>query len=162
MSVQHIGPTGERLSHDDFERVETVTYNEEGKATRNLADRSLGVIERMAKRGAISDDMADAANQFRGDFLTAALQPMRAASLRERTDRRHFVPQEVSWRAAKARGRVMGAMRAVGEPGGSCIWSVLGEETSLKDWAITARISDENASGVLIGALGTLTAHYRH
>lgn len=160
MAVEHIGPTGERLRHGSFERIETVTYNEEGKATRNLAERSLGVIERMAKRGAITDQMADAAVRFGNDFAIAALQPMRASSLRERTDNR-FVPQEISWRATRARGRVMAAMRAVGEPGGSCMWSVLGEERSLKEWALTARVSDENATGVLIGALGTLKAHYR-
>lgn len=144
----------------DIERVETVTYNEDGRAVRSLADRSLGVIERMAKRGVITDSMAAAAGQFSSDFLVAALQPMRAASMRERTDSR-FIPQEISWRAARARGRVMAAMRAVGEPGGSCLWGVVGEELSLKDWARTARISDENASGVLISALGTLTAHYK-
>lgn|SRR5262245_13861105 len=160
MAVQHIGPTGERLRHGTIERVETVTYNEEGKASRNLTDRSLGVVERMAKRGAITDKMAEAAVRFANDFQIAALQPMRAASMRERTDAR-YIPQEISWRAARARGRVMAAMKAVGEPGGSCLWAVVGEETSLKDWAVSARISDENASGVLIGALGTLKAHYR-
>jgi Domain of unknown function (DUF6456) len=144
----------------DVERVVTVTYNEEGKASRSITDRRLGVIERMAKRGAISDQMAEAAVRFSNDFLIAALQPMRAASLRERTDAR-FIPQEISWRATRARGRVMSAMRAVGEPGGSCMWAVLGEEHTLKEWALTARVSDENATGVLIGALGTLKAHYR-
>lgn len=143
----------------EIERVETVTYNEDGRAVRALADRSLNVIERMAKRKVITDAMADAAARFANDFLIAALQPMRAASMRERTDSR-FIPQEISWRAARARGRVMQAMKAVGEPGGSCLWGVVGEEYSLKEWARTARISDENASGVLISALGTLKAHY--
>lgn len=154
------GPTPERAGHGEFERVETVTYNEDGRASRSLADRSLGVVERMAKRGAISDAMAEAATRFRNDFLIAALQPMRAATMRERTDTPPHVPQEISWKAARARGRVMMAMRAVGEPGGSCLWGVVGEEYSLKEWARTARISDENASGVLIAALGTLKAHY--
>jgi len=155
------GPSAQRAMHGEFEPVETVTYDKEDRPTRSLAFKVAGTIERMAKRGAISDLMADAAARFRGDFIVAALQPMRAAQLHERTDVQPYLPQEISFRASRARGRVMAAMRAVGEPGGSCLWAVVGEEISLKDWALSARISDENATGVLIGALGTLKAHYR-
>jgi len=37
---------------------------------------------------------------------------------------------------------------------------VIGLEESLKHWAPQVRCSDESASGVLIGALGMLEAHY--
>jgi len=40
------------------------------------------------------------------------------------------------------------------------LWHVIGLEESLKHWATEFRLQPENASGVLIGALGTLEAHY--
>jgi len=39
----------------------------------------------LARRGVISNDAAAAAERFRSDFQTAALQALRAAQMRERT-----------------------------------------------------------------------------
>ena len=44
----------------------------------------------------------------------------------------------------------------MGQPGGSCLWRVIGLEESLKHWAQQVQVSPESASGVLIGAPGTL------
>jgi hypothetical protein len=153
--------TPERRRHDLVEHaVETVAYDSDGRAVRGLADRALGTLERMAKRGAITDDHMLAAERFREEFLVAALEPLRAAQLR----RVIGLPSSqavMSWRTAHARNRVQKAVAAVGRPGGSCLWAVIGEDRALKEWARIARISDENASGVLIAALGSLQAHYR-
>jgi hypothetical protein len=154
-------PPSERLRHGAVDHgVETVAYDKDGRAVRGLAYRAIGTLERMARRGAIADEMVDAAERFRADFTVAALEPLRAAQLRERVGCEP-VSTELSWRAALARRRVQNALAAVGHPGSSCLWAVVGEEKSLKEWAVTARISDENATGVLIAALGTLKAHYR-
>ena len=48
----------------------------------------------------------------------------------------------------------------MGQPGGSCLWRVIGLEESLKHWAQQVQVSPESASGVLIGVLGMLEAHY--
>jgi hypothetical protein len=69
----------------------------------------------------------------------------------------------------RARREVWNAVLAVGglsSPGGSCLWHVVGWEKSLKEWALEQgwsgrRVSQEAASGILIGALGTLEAHYQ-
>ena len=52
-----------------------------------------------------------------------------------------------------------------GSAGGSCLWHVLGWQRSLKEWALEQgwsgrRVSQEVASGILIGALGALEAHF--
>lgn len=155
-------PTLERRRHGLIEHgVETVAYDNDDRPVRALADRAVGTIERMVKRGAIDDTMADAAERFRGDFYVSALEGLRAASMRERTS---SAPTDlhISWHAARARDRVFSALTAVGQPGASCLWAVIGEDRSLKEWSRTIRVySDENATGVLISALGALRAHYK-
>jgi len=70
------------------------------------------------------------------------------------------LPQDISFRDERARQRIYEAVQAVGHPGGSCLWHVVGLEESLKHWATQLRLQPESASGVLIAALGTLEAHY--
>lgn len=155
-------PTFERRQHGPIDHgVETVAYDTDDRPVRALADRAVGTIERMVKRGAIDDTMADAAERFRGDFYISALQTLKAASMRERTS---TAPTDlhISWHASRARDRVFEALTAVGQPGASCLWAVVGEDRSLKEWARMIRVySDENATGVLISALGALRAHYK-
>jgi hypothetical protein len=67
--------------------------------------------------------------------------------------------QSISYRALRARKRVLEAVEAVGSPGGSCLWECIGLEKTLKEWSLL-KMTPEAASGVLIGALGTLEAHY--
>ena len=115
----------------------------------------------MARRGVTSDEAVAAAERFRSDFQTAALQALRAAQMRERTGSTIIMPQDISFRAERARQRIYEAIQAVGQPGGSCLWHVIGLEEGLKHWATQqVRVSAESASGVLISALGTLEAHY--
>src|SRR5215472_9985684 len=113
----------------------------------------------MARRGVISDEAVAAAERFRSDFQTAALQALRAAQMRERTGTT-LLPQDISFRAERARQRIYEAIQAVGQPGGSCLWHVVGLEESRKRWVTEFPLHPESASGVLIGALGTLEAHY--
>ena len=154
-------PTAERIAHGGFDYgIETVTYDNDGRPYRSLTAKAIGFIERMAKRGAISDEMVEAAERFRLDFFMSTLDPLRASLMRERVGA-GVTERELTFRALRARQRVSDAIAAVGQPGGSCLWAVIGEDRSLKDWGQSARVSDENATGVLISALGTLKAHYR-
>ena len=75
------------------------------------------------------------------------------------------------WRIEKAREIVWQTISAVGglsSPGGSCLSHVVGWERSLKEWALDQGwngrpvLGPKSASGILIAALGTLDAHYRH
>ena len=155
-------PSLERRRHGPIEHgVETVAYDRDDRPVRALADRAIGTIERMLRRGAIDEPMADAAERFRTDFHIGALEALRAASMRERTSSGSIL-KDLSWQSALARDRIYKAIDAVGQPGSSCLWAVIGEDRSLKEWVRQVRVySDENATGVLIAALGALKAHYR-
>lgn len=154
-------PTQERVQHGGFDYgVEVVSYDADGRPYRSLTAKAIGYIERMARRGAIDDLMVEAAERFRTDFYISTLDPLRASLMSEKVGG-GALQHEITYRAVRARQRVQDALSTVGQPGGSCLWAVIGEDRSLKEWGQTARISDENATGVLIGALGTLKAHYR-
>jgi hypothetical protein len=61
--------------------------------------------------------------------------------------------------------RALTAVGGIASPAGSCLWHVLGCEWSVRQWAQREgwggrRVSEEIASGVLVGALGVLQAHY--
>jgi hypothetical protein len=67
-----------------------------------------------------------------------------------------------------ARVQIVSALDALGgvnSPGGSCAWSILGLEMSLRQWALNAnfatrRIDKDVAAGILIADLGILEAHW--
>src|ERR1700733_14974817 len=53
----------------------------------------------------------------------------------------------------------------IASPAGSCVWHVVGCEWTIRDWALREGwggrpLSEEAASGVLVGALGVLQALY--
>lgn len=157
--VQDNAPNLERLRHGPIERhVEVVVYDHDNRPSRAVAPKALGLVERMAQRGAISDEMAAAAERFRSDFHTSALEALRAAQMHERITS-GLLQQDISYRALRARRRILEAVEAVGHPGGSCLWECIGLEKTLKEWS-RFKMTPEAASGVLIGALGTLKAHY--
>lgn len=153
-------PTAERIAHGGFDYgVETVTYDNDGRPYRSLTAKAIGTIERMAKRGAISDEMVEAAERFRTDFHISLLEPLRARGWRERVGA-GVLQRELPFRAQRARDRALDAIQAVGKPGGSCLWAVVGEEKSLKEWGEVNGLQPEVASGVLIAALGALEVYY--
>jgi len=164
MDEERLSPTPERLRRGGIDRgIEVVSYDRDDRPVRSLADRAAGTIERMARKGTISDEMADAAERFRIDFRAGALQTLRAAAMREPVGRTGtpLLPQDIGYRAAKARDRVFEAIDAIGQPGASCLWHVVGLEETIKTWArVHGRVSEERASGMLAAALGTLATWY--
>lgn len=127
--------------------------------------RSVGTLAQMESRGSITKEMRQAGEQFHGDFVSAALEPLRAADMAR-------VP--VSGCVARipgnlaARQRIWEAIVALGgiaSPAGCCAWHILGRETPIKDWALREgwrgrSLGEKTAAGILIGALGVLIVHY--
>jgi hypothetical protein len=119
----------------------------------------------MERRGSITAEMFDAGDDFRTQFNKAHLDPLHAASFELRG---LSLKAEPGLSTTASRERVWRALVAVGgiaSPAGSCIWHVLGLEQSLKRWAIEQvtrgrRVDQEQASGILIAALGMLERHY--
>ena len=136
--------------------------------------RFVDTVAAMERRGSITPGMAEAARRFHKQFCLAQLDPLKAVDIgRERTPRseggfQHFGGTPGA-RIEVARTAIWNAVLAVGglgSPCGSVLWHVVGWQQSLKGWALERgwngrHVSQEAASGILIGALGTLEAHYQ-
>jgi Domain of unknown function (DUF6456) len=158
------GPTPERWRKGDIERLPRAIADEGGHPARPY--RAVDTLALMARKGTIAPEMRQAADDFHALFALAQLDPLGAPDLRR-------VPHELAElpfgpRRAEARKRFWAALGALGgaaSPGGSCVWHVVGLQWSLKQWARhmgwnNRPLSQETASGILVGALGVLQAFY--
>jgi hypothetical protein len=162
-------PSEERRRHGPVERMERPIADEAGRAGRPY--RAVDTLAAMERRGTITAEMRQAAEDFRARFVTAQLDPLRAFdySRPRRGGAGQVGARDLRLPIETAREHVWHAIVAVGgpaSPGGSCLWNVVGWERSLKEWALGQgwngrRVSQETASGILVAALGALEAHYR-
>jgi Domain of unknown function (DUF6456) len=166
VAAEGIGPTEERRRHGPVERLDYAIADEAGRPARPY--RGVDSLAQMLRRRTISPAMYQAAEDFRALFHRASLDPLRAPDLARVPGGPHRAAA-LSLRQAEARGRVwaaLGALGGVASPAGSCVWHVVGCEWSLKSWAVGRGwggrpLSQEAASGVLVGALGMLQAHFK-
>lgn len=163
-------PTVERLRHGVVDRIEQPIADDSGRSARPY--RAVDTLAAMERRGSITSEMRQAAEDFRTRFAIAQLDPLRALDYSRPRDggaRSQRRSGEPGLRVESAREHVWRAIVAVGgpnSPGGSCLWHVVGWEHSLKEWAFEQgwngrRVSQEAASGILVAALGALEAHYQ-
>lgn len=158
------GPTPERLQHGDVALAPHAIADEFGRPARPY--RSVDTLAHMLRRQSITPAMRQAGDDFRAQFARAALDPLRAPDLRRTPQRgRSLEPSEQQVEARKRVWRALTAVGGIASPAGSCIWHVLGCEWSLRQWALREGwagrpVSEETASGVLVGALGVLQALY--
>lgn len=165
-------PTEERYRHGGIERLDRPIADDQGRSARPY--RAVDTLATMERRGSITPAMRQAAEDFRRRFVKAHLDPLRAFDYsrpkgagpgRSRSD-----GDDIGLRVESAREEVWRAIVAVGgpgSPGGSCLWHVVGCESSLKEWALEQgwngrRVSQETASGILIAALAILEVHHYH
>jgi hypothetical protein len=120
----------------------------------------------MLRAGTIDQAMHNAAKDFEAAFIVANLDPIHALPILR-------VPgtgrePELNERQLQARRKVHQAMAALGgisSPAGSCVWHVVGLQRSVREWAIQQGwggrpVRQEQAQGILIGALGMLVGHF--
>jgi hypothetical protein len=128
--------------------------------------RVVDTLARMRQAGTIDAAMLDAGREFQRSFILAQLDPLRAMDLlRVPGSGRDPEPGHVQ---QAARNRVHRALLALGghdSPAGSCAWHVLGCGRSVREWALRQGwggrpVRQEQAQGMLVAALGLLTAHY--
>lgn len=158
------GPTPERSLKGDLERMPRTISDEKGHPARPF--RAVDTLERMTRYRTISPEMRQAGEDFQAVFALAQLDPLRAPDLRRVPQAVRELP--VGARQAEARKKIWRALGALGgasSPAGSCAWHVLGCQWSLKEWALRQgwsgrALSQETASGILIGTLGVLKGFY--
>ena len=128
--------------------------------------RSFDTLAALHRRGSIGDAELAAGRRFEEDFRRAMLDPLRASDLSR-------IPgqpgADLSEKAHQARAGIERLLQALGgrtSPVGSCVWAVLGEGRSLRDFAQSTvfgsgrSMSEKAASWTLIGGLGILVSVY--
>jgi hypothetical protein len=166
-----VAPTPERHNHGLIERAERPLTDNLGRPARPY--RAVDTLAAMERRGTITPEMRQAGEDFRSRFAAAQLDPLSAFDITRLRVGRNSGSRSTEMpglRIEHARDVVWRAILAVGGPGsagGSCLWHVLGLERTLKEWALEQgwngrRVSQEAASGILIGALGALEAFLKH
>jgi hypothetical protein len=157
-----IAPTRERWLKGDVEIMNAAIADEAGRPSRPY--RRVDLLGWMARKGTISAEMRQAGEDFHALFQRAALDPLRAPDPARMPHGRHLVERSESQEAAREKlSRALAAVGGMASPAGSCLWHVVGGENSIKDWALRQGwngrpLGQEQASGVLVAALGTLQA----
>lgn len=162
---ERILPSSQRGQHDPVEILPNAIADEAGNPGQPY--RAVDSLERMYKGGTITPVMYAAGTDFRNDFRLAQHDALRAVELGRipGNGRAGSVTMEVG----RARDRVWDALVALGGQGtpvGSCAWFVLGCEMSVAEWARRQQwgngrsLRETVATGILVGALGVLEAHY--
>jgi hypothetical protein len=127
--------------------------------------RTVDTLGKMLRAGTIDQAMHDAAKDFQASFIVAQLDPLRALPvLRVPGTGRE---PELNERQPDARRRVHKALQALGglsSPAGSCVWHVVGLQSSVREWAMRQGwggrpVRQEQAQGILVAALGVLAGH---
>jgi hypothetical protein len=156
-------PTRWRLQHGDFSEPMRIPDPETG--TPVTVRRARTLLDRMADAGTITPAMRQAGEDFHRSFRLAALDPLRAQPLLRLPP---STGDNLAERVEAARHRVARALAALGgqdSPAGSCVWHVIGCETSIREWATRYgwsghAMGHSQAQGVLVAALGVLARHY--
>jgi hypothetical protein len=159
-----LAPSPERLAQGIVERLPQAIADEAGGPARPY--RAVDTLTAMLRKGSITAEMHQAGEDFHVLFMVAQLEALRAADLSRTPDGAREL--NITQRQAEARKQVWSILKKLGgftSPAGSCVWHVVGSATTLKEWALhhgwNGRVlSPEAASGVLIGALGALQAHF--
>jgi hypothetical protein len=108
--------------------------------------RSVDTVEMLLRRGSITREMTNAADEFRRAFRLACFDPLRAADLsRVPKARGRGDGTGSTWWARQRVQDALGALGGVARVPGSCAWHILGLEWSLKPLA--------RASSAAIGTL---------
>ena len=91
-----ISPTPERLTQSLVERAARVIADEDGRVSRPY--RTLDSLSLMLRKGTITAAMHQAGEDFHALFITAQLQPLRAADLLRLPDGMRELPVTLATR----------------------------------------------------------------
>lgn len=128
--------------------------------------RTIDSLGLMLKNNTITAQMHDAGQEFATVFVLAHLNgPSVPALNRIRGGEwRDSMTERVAF-ARKRVGDALDAMGGLASPGGSAVWHIAGLGQSVKEWATQEGwngrpLSQPEARGILVAALGMLAMHY--
>ncbi|MGE5536352.1 MAG: DUF6456 domain-containing protein [Acidobacteriota bacterium] len=132
--------------------------------------RTVDTLGLMLRSGAITPAMHAASRDFQAAFTVASFDSMPRVNLNlmARSPSPAHDVYNFSDRQLAARERVARAIDALGghgSPAGSCVWHVVGMQTSVREWALRQGwggrpVRQESAQGILVAALGVLAKHF--
>lgn len=125
--------------------------------------RGLTLLDDWERSGRITKEMHDAGDEFHRLFHLAALDPLAAADMSRVGGAREPMKHRGSIGARQGLHDAMDALGGLESMLGSCAWSVLGENHSIRHWAGIygrANLNAHVAAGVVLGALGALKVHF--
>ncbi len=156
-------PTAERMRHDRVTLLAETILDDRGEISQPYRVHSM--LDRLIERGAIDERLRAAGEWFHRVYRLAAMHQLQAADMMREvryqgSDRGHALEA-----ARRSRDAALDALGKSGSPCWECAWCVLGEEITLRDWAIREGwngrpIREEVAKGILIGTLGALAEHF--
>jgi hypothetical protein len=128
--------------------------------------RTVDTLGIMLRAGTITKDMHDAARDFQAQFTIARFDVVRCMPLMRLPG--GGGPGDLTDAQVDARRRVGSALDALGglgSPAGSCVWHVVGLQSSIREWAMRQGwggrpVRVEQAQGILVAALGMLAGSY--
>ena len=160
---QPILPPPERGQHDPVEFVDV----RDSKGWPVRVHRTVDTLGRLLRNKTIRPTEAKAGNRFRAEFHRAKLDPARAPDICRIPS--HGKRGDSSNKVEDAKEGVWLAMVALGgisSPAGSAVWFIIGADYTVREWAQRQSFGNgvslrhEVATGILVGALGALAAHY--
>jgi Domain of unknown function (DUF6456) len=132
--------------------------------------RTVDTLGLMLESGAITSGMCAAGRDFQASFTIACFDAMPRVNLMlmARSPSSAHDVRDLTDNQVAARERVALAIDALGghgSPAGSCVWHVIGMQTSIREWSLRQGwggrpVRQESAQGILVAALGVLVKHY--
>jgi hypothetical protein len=155
-------PLDYRRQHDDVALLQAPIVDVHGDYGQPY--KAAGLYERLTRIGATMP-MALAGVKFNEIYQLAAIDTLRAADMGQEIRYQGAVMGQVVEWARRRRDAAIDALGGPGAPAGLCAWYVLGEENTLREWAIRLGwnerpISEHVAKGILIGTLGALEGFF--
>jgi hypothetical protein len=161
-------PTPERASRG-VELLDNAIPDQDGRPAQPYYAPDILML--MERRGKITANQRQAGEDFRRAFRRAHISDLQASD-----PARPFVSglginrtlTEGNHKARESLWHVLDYLGGLPSESGSIMWHVIGLEWTLKEWALNysrqrlRHISQEAASGILVGALCPLAAFYGH
>ena len=164
--MPQLEPAAERRQHNRITRERQQIADTAGRIGNPW--RAEGLLAKLERNGSITPAQRAAGEQFHALFRAAASDPLHATdpSRTHVSGARPLAQPMGSLWAKTSLDRAIDALGGLASPAGSCAWHVLGNDCSMRDFALRKSwqgnpLHPNVAKGVLMSTLGTLQHHFR-